>query len=543
YALLKYMGEQQGYALAIYRCLGASRKQMAVVLLHVFMKPSLLAFVFSNGLIYSLPLPLELNLEILLMNFGFGVLMWFILVFILVLPTLWPLLSVAPYGLLKQQEGLRISNIQARRLFLVPISSLLVLSYWLEKSNLKLIYISSGLLFGFIILGIFLETGFKLLNTWLQDKAESINFIAQRILARGQELSIQILLLTLVLTGIQTTHILAKNFSSQYTDLSKKNTPNYFLMNIEPHEKLKFESMLKIENNKYFSQIYPTVRARLLKINNSPIGYGDVSEKMNLNRLLNITWSENIPKDNNLMQGAWWEKNSIASKNIENLVSVEEKFAERMGIKIGDKITMQEGAFIWESEVFNLRQVTWENFQPNFFLIFKPSINLEFLPKTYMLSSYIPDSERKFLLDLIAKFPSMSILDFNFSIKEMKGILNQVQNFVQVNFGFMLISGFVLFWIFLKNGFPERKKEFEILRVLGASLDSLKQQLWVEWLLMAFCIALGSGLLINLICTYVSKTFLKMSYVWNWDLFGLNFLFLGFFMFLQLNFSNNKLIK
>ena len=82
----------------------------------------------------------------------------------------------------------------------------------------------------------------------------------------------------------------------------------------------------------------------------------------------------------------------------EGRIFMEEGFAERFGIKIGDTLEFDVQSVPISGKVVNFRKVNWNSFQPNFFISFQPGV-LEEAPKVFIAAlSNVSKTERLGLL-------------------------------------------------------------------------------------------------------------------------------------------------
>ena len=108
-------------------------------------------------------------------------------------------------------------------------------------------------------------------------------------------------------------------------------------------------------------------------------------------------------------------------------VSLEERFAERMGLKLGDLLTFNVHEVPIVAKVINLRKVKWNSFQPNFFILFQPGV-LDDAPATYLASMGGLDKlERMNYQNLIVKeFPNVSVIDVTRTVERVLKISDQM---------------------------------------------------------------------------------------------------------------------
>ena len=118
---------------------------------------------------------------------------------------------------------------------------------------------------------------------------------------------------------------------SNWQNTIPRDAPNHFVLNIQSSETGEFETFLKSHDFKA-DRLYPVVRGRLTRINGAAVVKHVSKEERNnesLNRELNLTWSSEIPLDNEIISGSWWSGEALD----ETLVSVESELAENLSIK------------------------------------------------------------------------------------------------------------------------------------------------------------------------------------------------------------------
>ena len=142
------------------------------------------------------------------------------------------------------------------------------------------------------------------------------------------------------------------------------------------------------------------------------------------------------------------------------------------------------------TEVASIRSVAWDNMQPNFYIIFSPTA-LEDFPSTYMTSFHLERENKIFLNDLLRSFPTMTVLEVDAIIAQIKAIIEQVTMAIELVLALILISGGMVLLASIQASMDERFKQHAILRTLGAGRRLVMGSLIVE-----FCaLGLFAGLL------------------------------------------------
>jgi len=281
---------------------------------------------------------------------------------------------------------------------------------------------------------------------------------------------------------------------SQWNQEIPDDAPNRFVFDILDHEKSDFDNLLKAEN--ISTNLYPIVRGRLTKINNEVVQRAVTKEDPEneefedaLERDLTLTQVSFLPKENVILEGTF--HTNLSETNSDTLpVSVESELAENLDLNLGDKLE-----FIVEGQpliatIASLRSVNWENFNPNFYMLF-PQGALDEYSRTWLTSYYLPP-ERSDIDNLISKtFTATTVIDVDFVIKRIRRILDQVTAAMELIFSMTVLAGIAVFWAALLITFDEKQKQAALLRALGASRKNVSQRFICEQLL----IGLFSGLL------------------------------------------------
>ncbi len=81
-----------------------------------------------------------------------------------------------------------------------------------------------------------------------------------------------------------------------------------------------------------------------------------------------ITYSATVPAGSRVVAGEWWDADYSGAP----LVSLENKTAHDLNLKVGDTITVNVLGRNMTAQIANLRAVDWQNLGINFVLVFSP---------------------------------------------------------------------------------------------------------------------------------------------------------------------------
>lgn len=324
--------------------------------------------------------------------------------------------------------------------------------------------------------------------------------------AAGQSLAFGLILLSMGLIALLRGELL-----DTWQNQLPKDAPNYFVLNVLPDQKDAFSQQIS-KLSPHAAPLYPVVPGRLMNINDEPVNNFVTKDSRGENatrRDLNLTWAATMPEGNTLTAGNWWPANGETSATPG--VSVETKLAESLQIKLGDRLNFMVGGLSRDAVVTSLRDVNWDTFQPNFFIIFQPG-TLQDLPTTYMTSFYLPAGNDKQIVELSRTFPAISILGVEALLAQVRSILDQVTLAVQFVLLFVLAAGIAVLFSGLQATLDERIRQGALVRALGAERALLIKARRIEFGLLGAV----SGLLAALGCELVTFALYRYAFDLEW---------------------------
>jgi len=327
--------------------------------------------------------------------------------------------------------------------------------------------------------------------------------------ACGQALAFGLILLAMALIVLLRSELL-DNWQAQLP----KDAPNLFALNIVPEQRDDFAAALN-ELSAQAAPLYPVVPGRLVAINGEPVAAllkkdaRDSEGRRATRRDLALTWSKELPDSNRLTAGSWWDDTPAGELP---RVSVESKLAASLHLKLGDLLRVNIGGDEREARVSSLREVQWDNFKPNFYLLFEPG-SLSGLPVTYMTSFYLPAQQDKALVELSRRFPAVTLIQVDALLSQLRDILAQVSLAVEYVLLFVLAAAIAVLFAGLAATLDERLRQGALLRALGAQRALLLRARRSEFALLG----MASGLLAALGCELTSFALYRYAFDLPWQ--------------------------
>ncbi|WP_019339451.1 ABC transporter permease [Stutzerimonas stutzeri] len=323
--------------------------------------------------------------------------------------------------------------------------------------------------------------------------------------AAGQSLAFGLILLAMALIGLLRGELL-DTWQNQLPD----DAPNHFVLNVLPADRDAFTARIDALSD-LAAPLYPVVPGRLVAINGEPVRQLVSKESQGeraIRRDLSLTWAEDLPADNRLTAGQWW---TGARADLPG-VSVEAELAESLQVQLGDRLSFTVGGLTRDVSVTSLREVNWDSFQPNFYMIFEPD-TLQDVPATYMTSFHLPQGKDRELVQLARDFPSATILQVEALLSQLRSILAQVSLAVEYVLMFVLAAGLAVLFAGLQATLDERIRQGALLRALGAERKLLLRARRTEFGVLGA----ASGVLAALGCELVSALLYHFVFDLRWQ--------------------------
>ena len=326
--------------------------------------------------------------------------------------------------------------------------------------------------------------------------------------AAGQSLAFGLILLSMGLIALLRGELL-----DTWQNQLPKDAPNYFALNILPNDKDNFaERMGRLSTHS--APLYPMIPGRLMTINGEPVSKFVTKDSRGENatqRDLNLTWAATLPEGNSITAGQWWTSDQPPADGVVPGVSVETKLANSLNMKLGDTLGFVIGGLTREVKVTSLRDINWDTFQPNFFMIFQPG-TLKDVPATYLTSFYLAPGNDQQIVELSRAFPAVTILQVEALLAQLRSILDQVTMAVQYVLLFVLAAGMAVLFSGLQATLDERIRQGALLRALGANRALLTKARRIEFGLLGAV----SGVLAAIGCELVSFALYRYAFNLEW---------------------------
>ncbi|MBF30272.1 MAG: hypothetical protein CL529_03710 [Aequorivita sp.] len=507
-------------AIAVLKCLGASRKQSFLIFLiqiaGIGILGGLIGTAIGVGLQELFPmvlkefLPFDLTISITLQPLIMGVLLG------LVMSVLFALLPLLRTWYVSPLEVLRVSGDNSKKsacasyvAIAVIVLFLYAFSYWLLRDWLFALAFIGGVLATFGILsGIAIGT-MKLLKTYFPRGAGFTTRQSLLNLFRPNNQTIVLLVAIGLGTFLISTLYFTKDILLDKAEIGQSSeSANLITLDVQPDQVEAVANTFKANDLPVLDNI-PLVTMRMHSIKNKLVNTlrTDTTTQIKgwvLSHEFRTTYRANLINSEEIVKGEW-----VGSQPAGEIVpvSVSENLAEDAMVTVGDSIVFNVQGVLMPTVVKSIRKVDWANLQPNFTVLF-PSGVLENAPQFNVLTTYAPTEASSARLQgaLVTKFPNVSVIDLRQMYTVVEDILNKVSWIINFMAFFSILTGIIVLIGSVRTSKYQRIKESVLLRTLGAKNKQILTITALEYLFLGI---LGSllGILLALISSLLLAIF------------------------------------
>lgn len=325
-----------------------------------------------------------------------------------------------------------------------------------------------------------------------------------QLVALGLGLSI-VLLLSLVRSDLE-----------RWRDELPVDAPNRFLINAQSDQIPALTEALRGAGVAE-PMLVPMVRARLTAVNGKAVETkqrddDDERAQRLAEREFNLTWRAQPGPDDTIAAGTFWTSDVPADAA---QLSVERRFAETLGWKVGDEVAFDIAGSAFRARVTSLRDVKWESFRPNFFVYASPGA-LDGYATTWITAFHLPPGREDGMNAIVARFPNLTIVDVGAILDQVRRTGEQVGLAVRFVFGFTLAAGLLVLLAAIGATRDERLHEVAVMRVLGARARQVAAAQWSEFALLGALTALVAAMASEILAAQFAQRVLQIEPSAHW---------------------------
>ena len=313
------------------------------------------------------------------------------------------------------------------------------------------------------------------------------------------------LLLTLALVGT--------NFQREIAKSIPDIAPDYFFVGIQKGEKKIFEeNILKMDANAKI-EVVPMVSSGIIKINGvNPNTYikPDNDSYWVIGSDRRSSWVDDIPEDNPLTEGVWWD----LTKPDKLQISLDAEVAKNLNIKLGDVFTLNIYGREIDGEIINFRAVDYRDLSINFAMLFNPQFANN-IPHEYLATAKFEMIDKFDETSMLEVLPSLSMIKIADYLNKVTDVLNKVFIAVTLISAVTIIIGLIVISSAIMVQGKIKEYQNLVFKILGFSKKEVILSSLIE-----FVIIFKSVILIAIIFAVIASKFIMeniFELVWAFD--------------------------
>ncbi|MDA8984578.1 ABC transporter permease [Candidatus Pelagibacter sp.] len=313
------------------------------------------------------------------------------------------------------------------------------------------------------------------------------------------------LLLTLALVGT--------NFQREIAKSIPDIAPDYFFVGIQKGEKKIFEeNILKMDANAKI-EVVPMVSSGIIKINGvNPNTYikPDNDSYWVIGSDRRSSWVDDIPEDNPLTDGVWWD----LTKPDKLQISLDAEVAKNLNIKLGDVFTLNIYGREIDGEIVNFRAVDYRDLSINFAMLFNPQFANN-IPHEYLATAKFEMIDKFDETSMLEVLPSLSMIKIADYLNKVTDVLNKVFIAVTLISAVTIIIGLIVISSAIMVQGKIKEYQNLVFKILGFSKKEVILSSLIE-----FVIIFKSVILIAIIFAVIASKFIMeniFELVWAFD--------------------------
>ena len=509
-------------AVAVLKCLGATRKQTFLIFLLQIAGMGLLGGIIGTaiGLLLQQTFPLILQ-EFLPFTVEISTSYPAIFVGLLlgvsmsVLFALSPLVHtwfVSPLQVLRVQEdtGKKSRPYQIWVVVAIVLFVLLFALWLLGRWEFALSFVVGILVTFSILAGV--SIGFmRLIKKYFP---KSWSFAARQSLLNLYRPNNQTVVLILAI-GIGTFLISTLYFTKDFllaktTFEASAESPNLILFDVQTEQRNDVENTITPKGLPVIDNI-PIVTMRMERIKDRDVNdiRLDTTTRVNkwiLNHEFRTTYRDSMIGSEKLLEGEWLP--SVPPNTEVIPISLADNVANDALVKLGDTLLFNVQGKMMTTVVGNIRQVDWARMQLNFSIVFPTGV-LEKAPQFHVVTTNAPDksSSANLQRELVKKFPNISIIDLRQVVTLVENILDKISWVITFMAFFSILTGIIVLIGSVRNSKYQRIRESVLLRTLGAQSKQILKINALEYLFLGV-LGSGVGVLLSLLSSFLLAYFI-----------------------------------
>ncbi|USI72063.1 ABC transporter permease [Sphingomonas morindae] len=301
--------------------------------------------------------------------------------------------------------------------------------------------------------------------------------------------------LFVALAGIDT------SLSAELAGVAPARAPRFFAIDLQPEDRGTFLRAVRGVAPGARIEAVPSLRGAIVALNGRRVAAMRTLPEgaWILRGDRTLTWSATVPPRNRVVAGQWWP----AGYRGPPLVSMEDKAARLLGLKVGDTLTVAVLGVEVPARIAALRAIDWSGMGLNFALVFSPGY-IEEAPHALLASVYAPADRDGAIGRAVARvLPSVTLVRTGDILGTIGDLTRRMALAVRLAAAVTVAAGLAVLTGAIAASARARRRDAVVLKLLGGRVRQVLAVQALEYGLLALLLAavalavgLGAGWLV-----------------------------------------------
>jgi len=277
------------------------------------------------------------------------------------------------------------------------------------------------------------------------------------------------------------------SLSTEVTGAAPAKAPRFFAIDLQPDDAAAFADAVHRGASGATIEATPSLRGAIVALRGERVA--DMKnlpeDAWVLRGDRTITWSKTLPPRNALAAGRWWP----ADYRGPPLVSIEDRAAQSLGLKVGDQITVSVLGVEVPARIAALRTIDWRGLGLNFAIVFSPGL-IEEAPHSLLASVYAPPARDGAIAREVAEaLPSVTLLRTGDVIGTIAALMGKVAVAIRAAAAVTVAAGIAVLVGAITASARARRADAVILKLVGATRGQILGLQAIEYALLALVLS------------------------------------------------------
>ncbi|GGG84777.1 ABC transporter permease [Edaphobacter dinghuensis] len=292
---------------------------------------------------------------------------------------------------------------------------------------------------------------------------------------------------------------------------SAPNLPNVFLVDITPSEIDGVRSLLKAQPSVTApAEMMPVVSSRIIEIDGVAVSQAKLKNfPKRMLQSISLTWATAPPPGTSVTAGKWWQAAERSP-----VVAVNERDAERLGVKVGSHLTFaaQDSRFVATVVALTKADGQHAYSRASFFL---PPPVLAGLPAVWYGGVHAdPARVGELQRALYKSYPTVTVINVAQALETVRSVVIQITYVIQFLAAFSIFAGIVILASSIAGTRYRRIREVVVLKTLGATRGRIATIFSIEFAVLGLVAGIVGITCANLIARVLLH---RMQIVFHWQ--------------------------